>query len=80
MHSERMSVMARKVKSQRYDCGQVHGESLNTSLIKTKPPISNGNPKSDYSDMEGVHRAETILSQKWLVMGARSQEGKLARD
>lgn len=52
MHSERMSVMARKVKSQRYDCGQVHGESLNTSLIKTKPPISNGNPKSDYSDME----------------------------
>ena len=52
MHSERMSVMTKKVKSQRYDCGWVHGESLNISLIKTKPPISNGNPKSDYSDME----------------------------
>lgn len=47
---------------------------------RAKSAISNGNPKFDLFRYGCVHRVETILSQKWLVTGTRSQEGKLARD
>ena len=57
----------------------VRAKALSTEryICKAKSAISNG---LSYLYKGSVHRAETILSQKWLVMGARSQEGKLARD
>ena len=42
---------------------------------KAKSAISNGNPKSVIR-YGRVQRVETILSQKWLVMGTRSTVDK----
>ena len=46
MYSERMSVMARKVKISEMMVVRHKAISLSVSLVwKTKPTISNGNPK-----------------------------------
>lgn len=47
MHSERISVMIRK-----YAVGHMRKRYVTCLVEETKPPISSGNPKSDYSDME----------------------------
>lgn len=47
MHSERISVMVRK-----YAIGHMWKHYMTCLVEGTKPPISNGTPKSDYSDME----------------------------
>ena len=47
MHSERISVMVRK-----YAIGHMWKRYVTGLVEETKPPISNGYPKSDYSDME----------------------------
>lgn len=50
-----------------------------SSFERTKPPISNGTPKSDYSDMEVFREYKRFWVER-LVIGTPSQEGKLARD
>ena len=60
----------------------VRAKALSTEryICKAKSAISNGLSYYIRLYKGSVHRVETILSQKWLVMGTRSQEGKLARD
>lgn len=60
----------------------VRVQTLSTEryICKAKSAISNGNPKSDIFRYGRVQRVETILSQKWLVMGTPTQFDNLSRD
>lgn len=74
-----MNVLRKDVSNGKKTCGWSYEETLSDGSNRTKPPISNGNPKSDFSDMDVFTEHKRFWVVR-LVRGARYQEGKLAGD